>query len=279
MVVREQTRRQAPGSLLRRLGTRAEAHGERVASPHEGEGAGVHGALCFVGLEAFPLTPNGKIDRRALPAPGLSDIREENVYAEPRTPAEEQLVEIWEEVLGLERVGINDDFFELGGHSLATRVVTRLNVALRGRTAAALPVRNAHYRGVGVDRNADASRSGNRYRRHAGSSGAVADPSRLLNNSLRGSERQSEAHRQPVSRATPASGTMLQERARDARTRVSRTLPRYSEGGQRRIFPLSSVQRLMWFNEQRSLRAHNMSTQAKTFAWSARRNGAGSEPA
>jgi acyl carrier protein len=82
----------------------------------------------FVGLEAFPLTPNGKVDRRSLPAPGLSDIRAENVYAEPRTPAAEQLVEIWEEVLGLERVGIHDDFFELGGHSLlAVRVVTRLN--------------------------------------------------------------------------------------------------------------------------------------------------------
>ncbi len=82
----------------------------------------------FVGLEAFPLTPSGKVDRRSLPAPGLSDIRAENVYAEPRTPAEEQLVEIWGEVLGLERVGIHDDFFELGGHSLlAVRVVTRLN--------------------------------------------------------------------------------------------------------------------------------------------------------
>jgi acyl-CoA synthetase (AMP-forming)/AMP-acid ligase II/acyl carrier protein len=82
----------------------------------------------FVGLEAFPLTPSGKVDRRSLPAPGLSEIRAENAYAEPRTPAEEQLVEIWEEVLGIERVGIHDDFFELGGHSLlAVRVVTRLN--------------------------------------------------------------------------------------------------------------------------------------------------------
>ena len=131
----------------------------------------------FVGLEAFPLTPNGKVDRRSLPAPGLSDIRAENVYAEPRTPAEEQLVEIWEEVLGLERVGIHDDFFELGGHSLlATRVVTRLNRHFGGRTAAARPVRGPHYRGVGVDRNADASRSGNRYRTNAGSSGADAGP-------------------------------------------------------------------------------------------------------
>jgi len=81
----------------------------------------------FVGLEAFPLTSNGKVDRRSLPAPDLSGFRAENVYAEPRTPVEEQLVEIWEEVLGLEQVGIHDDFFGLGGHSLlATRVVSRV---------------------------------------------------------------------------------------------------------------------------------------------------------
>src|SRR5215213_587316 len=82
----------------------------------------------LVTLDSLPLTPSGKVDRRSLPAPDLSDIRAENAYAEPRTPAEEQLVEIWEEILGLERVGIHDNFFELGGHSLlATRVVSRLN--------------------------------------------------------------------------------------------------------------------------------------------------------
>jgi amino acid adenylation domain-containing protein len=82
----------------------------------------------FVVLDSLPLTPSGKVDRRSLPAPGLSDVRAENVYVEPRTPVEEQLAEIWEEVLGLERVGVHDDFFELGGHSLlAVRVVTRLN--------------------------------------------------------------------------------------------------------------------------------------------------------
>ena len=82
----------------------------------------------FVTLDGLPLTPSGKVDRRSLPAPGLYDMRAENVYAEPRTPSEEQLVEIWEEVLGVERVGVHDDFFELGGHSLlAVRVVTRLN--------------------------------------------------------------------------------------------------------------------------------------------------------
>ena len=81
----------------------------------------------FVTLDSLPLTPNGKVDRKALPAPDPSGFRAENAYAEPRTPVEEQLVEIWEEVLGLERVGIHDDFFELGGHSLlATRVVSRM---------------------------------------------------------------------------------------------------------------------------------------------------------
>ena len=85
----------------------------------------------FVTLEALPLTPNGKVDRRALPAPDPSGFRAENAYVEPRTPVEEQLAGIWEEVLGLERVGIHDDFFELGGHSLlATRVVSRVRGAL-----------------------------------------------------------------------------------------------------------------------------------------------------
>ena len=81
----------------------------------------------FLVLEALPLTPNGKVDRKALPAPDVSGFRAENAYAEPRTPVEEQLVEIWQEVLGLERVGVHDDFFELGGHSLlAMRVVSRV---------------------------------------------------------------------------------------------------------------------------------------------------------
>jgi amino acid adenylation domain-containing protein len=86
----------------------------------------------FVTLEALPLTPNGKIDRRALQAPDPAGLRAENAYAEPRTRAEEVLAGIWEEVLGLGRVGIHDDFFELGGHSLlATRVVSRVGDALR----------------------------------------------------------------------------------------------------------------------------------------------------
>ncbi|HYU30924.1 MAG TPA: amino acid adenylation domain-containing protein [Thermoanaerobaculia bacterium] len=80
----------------------------------------------FVSLEAFPLTPSGKVDRKALPAPE-STRGEEGVYVAPSDPVEELLAGIWAEVLGLERVGIHDQFFALGGHSLlATRVVSRI---------------------------------------------------------------------------------------------------------------------------------------------------------
>ena len=81
----------------------------------------------FVVLDALPLTPNGKLDRLALPAPSLARPELDTNFVAPRNALEEQLVEIWEEVLGVERVGIHDDFFELGGHSLrATRVVSRV---------------------------------------------------------------------------------------------------------------------------------------------------------
>ncbi len=83
----------------------------------------------FVVLEALPLTPNGKVDRRALPVPEEADRPPlEEAFVAPRTPVEEALAGIWEEVLGLEGVGIHDDFFELGGHSLlAAQVMGRLN--------------------------------------------------------------------------------------------------------------------------------------------------------
>jgi amino acid adenylation domain-containing protein len=79
----------------------------------------------FVALEELPLTLNGKVDRRALPAPDPSSFRAETDFVGPRDALEGDLVGIWEEVLGVERVGVHDDFFELGGHSLrATRVVS-----------------------------------------------------------------------------------------------------------------------------------------------------------
>jgi amino acid adenylation domain-containing protein len=79
----------------------------------------------FVRLEALPLTPSGKVDRRTLPAPeGRPEI---GGYEAPRTPTEEMLASIWCEVLRRERVGVHDNFFELGGHSLlAIRMMARV---------------------------------------------------------------------------------------------------------------------------------------------------------
>jgi amino acid adenylation domain-containing protein len=84
----------------------------------------------FIPLESLPLTPSGKLDRRALPEPeGL--VSREGEYVAPRTPTEEILAGIWAEVLGAQRVGATDDFFALGGHSLlAMQVVSRAREAL-----------------------------------------------------------------------------------------------------------------------------------------------------
>jgi len=83
----------------------------------------------FVRLDAFPLTPNGKVDRKALPAPDAVRTLRAREYVAPRTSLESVLAWTWAEVLGTERVGMHDDFFELGGHSLsATQVLARLEV-------------------------------------------------------------------------------------------------------------------------------------------------------
>ena len=85
----------------------------------------VPSAMIF--LEEFPLTPNGKVDRRALPAPDKSRTDEMPEYVAPRTAMEEVIAEIWAELLRVERVGIQDNFFELGGHSLmVTQVLSRV---------------------------------------------------------------------------------------------------------------------------------------------------------
>ncbi len=81
----------------------------------------------FVTLEALPLTPSGKLDRRALPKPGHEPAEGAGAGEAPRTPAEEVLAGIWSEVLHLGQVGARDNFFTLGGHSLlATQVLSRI---------------------------------------------------------------------------------------------------------------------------------------------------------
>ncbi len=83
-------------------------------------------------LDALPLSPNGKLDRKALPAPDLAHSEHIAAFSAPRAPTEELIAGIWAAVLGVERVGINDNFFALGGHSLlATQVMSRVRSAFR----------------------------------------------------------------------------------------------------------------------------------------------------
>jgi amino acid adenylation domain-containing protein/non-ribosomal peptide synthase protein (TIGR01720 family) len=80
-------------------------------------------------IDVLPLSPNGKLDRKALPKPDVSQRQKH--YVAPRTALETQVAQVWQNVLGLEQVGLDDHFFELGGHSLlATQVVARLKTLL-----------------------------------------------------------------------------------------------------------------------------------------------------
>jgi acyl carrier protein len=80
----------------------------------------------YVMLDAFPLTPNGKLDRQALPAPDHTAVLTRS-YAPPQGETEMAIALIWQELLGLERIGRHDHFFELGGHSLlAIKVIFRI---------------------------------------------------------------------------------------------------------------------------------------------------------
>src|SRR5262249_49114402 len=82
-------------------------------------------------LERLPLTPSGKIDRRALPAPEKVEADGPESYVSPLTPIEETLCGVLAEVLKIERVGIEDNFFDLGGHSLlAIKAASQLHRAL-----------------------------------------------------------------------------------------------------------------------------------------------------
>lgn len=90
----------------------------------------------FVLMDSLPLTSNGKVDRRALPAPEQTRPDLEVTFVAPRTPVEEMLAEIWANILGLEKVGVHDNFFELGGHSL---LIVQLFARLRSAFQVDLP--------------------------------------------------------------------------------------------------------------------------------------------
>jgi amino acid adenylation domain-containing protein/FkbM family methyltransferase len=84
----------------------------------------------FVMLDALPTLPNGKVDRRELPAPDQSRPELNRVYVAPRNPVEEELASMWSEILGVDSVGVEDNFFMLGGHSLlATQTISRVREA------------------------------------------------------------------------------------------------------------------------------------------------------
>jgi amino acid adenylation domain-containing protein len=82
----------------------------------------------FISLPHLPLSPNGKVDRRALPAPDVDRLQPGTAFEAPRTPVEEAVASTWREILALQKVGVNDDFFDFGGHSLlAVQVISRLS--------------------------------------------------------------------------------------------------------------------------------------------------------
>src|SRR4051812_11762080 len=85
----------------------------------------VPSAIVFI--DALPLTANGKVNRKALPAPDRSGFEADDQFVAPRTPIEEMVAAMWIEILGIPRVGVHDNFFYLGGHSLlATRVISKI---------------------------------------------------------------------------------------------------------------------------------------------------------
>jgi iturin family lipopeptide synthetase A/iturin family lipopeptide synthetase C/tyrocidine synthetase-3 len=100
----------------------------------------------FVTLEALPLTVHGKVDRKALPAP--EDSAAASAFAAPTTPTERALAELWQHVLRIERVGVQDNFFESGGHSL---LAMELVVGVRQRFGFELPLKNLFERPVLAD--------------------------------------------------------------------------------------------------------------------------------
>ena len=94
----------------------------------------------YIMLEEFPLTPNRKVDIKALPLPDdINQANQNSIYIPPRTVTEEIVAGIWAEVLNLPQISIDDNFFELGGHSL---LATRVNSQIKQAFAVELPLRS-----------------------------------------------------------------------------------------------------------------------------------------
>jgi acyl carrier protein len=86
----------------------------------------------LVTMDALPLTPTGKIDRRSLPAPDWSIRETEAEFVQPQTSTAQTLAEMWRELLSVDQISIHDNFFDLGGHSLlATRLAARIREVLK----------------------------------------------------------------------------------------------------------------------------------------------------
>ncbi len=93
----------------------------------------------YVFMEALPLSPNGKVDRRALPVYDPGKAERDSVFLAPRTPVEEVVAGIWAQVLGVDQIGVEDNFFDLGGHSLlGIQLITQLGTAFQVE----LPIRS-----------------------------------------------------------------------------------------------------------------------------------------
>jgi aryl carrier-like protein len=115
----------------------------------------------FVAIEALPLTPSGKVDRAALSDGTTLHSARQTEYVPPSNEVEHEIAEIWQELLGIDRVGVTDDFFALGGHSLlATQMITRIrrghgDVPLRALFAAPTIARLAEAVANAPARNSD----------------------------------------------------------------------------------------------------------------------------
>lgn len=124
----------SPDAMAVEMQTRAEALACRLrhVEVRGGSRVGLLLPSAFVLLPELPLNPAGKVDRRALPTPESLRQESDPDFVLPRTPLEEQVARVWREVLGVDRIGVQDSFWALGGHSLlATRVLSRIEELFR----------------------------------------------------------------------------------------------------------------------------------------------------